>query len=200
MIHIVRARTSSKEVAPARGHIFAFFVRDTERLPDNLPATTVERTDGDVPAKVVAVIASYMSGSPRKAKILAAQTLVRAVRAFDNGIRDHFAALSVFDSSWTRNDRNDRINKVVEFSRRSALIVDVRDAVNTLGQMIDWSAKEPDEVRSSYELGESYLFNLGGPDSPTPFKDETQMEDFFRKIRKAKTPDEVTAIRGGPTI
>ncbi len=149
-----------KKWRPAQGHIFAFFARPTTQLPDCLPATTIERTDGPLPAKIAEVIAKSKFGSPRKAKILAAQSLIRAVRSLDNAIRDHFAALSAFDSSWTTDDRNQRINKVVEFANRSLLIVEVRAAYNALKPMITWMPGETDEVLSTYQLAESYLRNL----------------------------------------
>jgi hypothetical protein len=184
-----------KKWRPSSGHIFSFFARPTDHLPDYLPATTIERTDGDLPAKVVATISKSSSTDLQKQKLIAALELIQTVRSLDNGIRDHLSALSAFHLSWSADRRNDRIDKLVEFANRSALIVAVRASYNQLLPLLEWGDADPDEVSGAYLLAQSYLFHLGGPNSPTPFKSNEQMLEFFDTIRNAATEEDAVAVR-----
>jgi hypothetical protein len=177
------------------GRIFPFFARPTDRLPPDLPATTIEHTQGHLPAKVVEVIARAHRLDIRTRKIEAATRLVQALRTLDNGIRDHLATFSAFDPGWPDDLRRARIDALVTFAHRSQLIVDVRNAYSTLNALIDWSPGPPDELAPVLGLAGQYLLQLGGDHSPTPFKSAEAMDAFFDSIRSAATPEAATAVR-----
>jgi hypothetical protein len=173
--------------------ILPFYARDTPTLPSGLPATTVERTSGSLPAKVVDVVARLSGADTRGKKLTAALKVVASVRALDNAIRDHLSPFVAFDLSWSSDRRNDKIDSLVAFASRSAYIVDVRNALEALRPFIHWTAEE--EVQSIYNLACDYLYRLGGPGSPTPFKEQNSMLDFFKSIRTASTAEDVDVVR-----
>ena len=189
---------SELEQAVAKWHsdpkrIMPFYARDTQTLPPIIPATTIERTSGSLAAKVVEVVARLSGADTRTKKLTAALKVVEAVRALDNAIRDHLAPFFAFDLSWPPDQRNDKINSLVVFASRSAYIVNVRNALEALSPLLSWTSE--DEVYSIYDLAREYLYRLGGPESPTPFKDQNSMLDFFKSIRDASTVEDVDAVR-----
>lgn len=177
------------------GRIFAFQARPTDRLPPDLPATTIESTQGSLPALVVATLARARRLDIRTRRIEAATRLVQAVRALDNGIRDHLATFCAFDADWPTDLRRARIDALVTFAQRSQLIVDVRNGHATLAELVDWGANPTDETITVLDLAGQYLLRLGGEHSPTPFRTAEQMDAFFDSIRDARTPEAAAAVR-----
>lgn len=177
------------------GRIFPFFARPTDRLPPDLPATTIEQTQGHLPAKVVEVLARAHRLDLRTRKIDAATRLVQALRTLDNGIRDHLATFSAFDHGWPDDLRRARIDTLVVFAQRSQLIVDVRNGHAALNALIDGGHAPLDELAPVLDLAGQYLLALGGEHSPTPFRSAEQMDAFFEGIRSATTPEAAAAVR-----
>lgn len=182
---------------PPTGHIFSFFARRTasRTLPALLPQTTIETTEGDLPAHIVSVIARSFGKGPDRIAAEAARELIGAVRALDNAVRDHLAALSVFDSSCPPRVRNEHIDKLVAFARRTHLLRNVRAALAVSSELINWNEPKRDILFDAHRLAESYLLSLGGPQSPTPFGSDKDMIAFFQKVRRAKSEADTAEVR-----
>jgi len=120
--------------------------------------------------------------------------LLAALRTLDNTFREVIRELSLFDSAWTKDQRDRAINRVNQFANEEKILPIIRQYHEQLIIILpDTNSVDEVPAREMIRCTDDILWALGDSDV-TPFPDTIALRNFLRSIQRAQTTEDVNRV------